>query len=495
MSTETEQAIKSLYMPKVFKGREKVIMPISKELFMKDPLIALRKYLNQTIGIFNANVSDIETLHEYYLGNQSIFSKLRKDESLINNKVVENHIYKQVNFKVGFMYGNPLEYTITNEKKIDTDDMTYLNSYLNDVNKASLDIEKAQDLYEFGVAYQRLIPRRQKLSEYDIESEAPFELVNMPVKQTCVVYSNDIPNEPLFGMVISDDRNTENYKSFKTVQIYMPYRRIVYKNNIFVQPIEDIPQPYSYIPIQEFCLNKDRIGIIEIGVQLQNLINNIDSSQMDGIEEEINSFIVMINQRVDEDFMNLIKTLKRERVLVLNTQNPQTPADLKLVSTKLDQGSTNQFYERVLKALYDIVAVPQASGNVTSGGDTGQARLLGNGWESAQNQAQVDQQYLIKYERELLKNIIKICKLTEKCPVNEINASDVAIKFNINMSNNLLVKAEALKMLNEALVPEKAILSICGITKDVDGLGDDWKKNKQNQAQIEQQNNNQGINS
>lgn len=317
----------------------------------------------------------------------------------------------------------------------------------------------------------------------------------MPVKQTCVVYSNDIPNEPLFGMVISDDRNTENYKSFKTVQIYMPYRRIVYKNNNFVQPIEDIPQPYSYIPIQEFCLNKDRIGIIEIGVQLQNLINNIDSSQMDGIEEEINSFIVMINQRVDEDFINLIKTLKRERVLVLNTQNPQTPADLKLVSTKLDQGSTNQFYERVLKALYDIVAVPQASGNVTSGGDTGQARLLGNGWESAQNQAQVDQQYLIKYERELLKNIIKICKLTEKCPVNEINASDVAIKFNINMSNNLLVKAEALKMLNEALVPEKAILSICGITKDVDGLGDDWKKNKQNQAQIEQQNNNQGINS
>lgn len=52
--------------------------------------------------------------------------------------------------------------------------MTYLNSYLNDVNKASLDIEKAQDLYEFGVAYQRLIPRRQKLSEYDIESEAPL---------------------------------------------------------------------------------------------------------------------------------------------------------------------------------------------------------------------------------------------------------------------------------------------------------------------------------
>ena len=67
-----------------------------------------------------------------------------------------------------------------------------------------------------------------------------------------------------------------------------------------------------------------------------------------------------------------------------------------------------------------------------------------------------------------------------------------------NTTNNIMeltAVIEALKMLNEALVPEKAILSICGITKDVDGLGDDWKKNKQNQAQIEQQNNNQGINS
>lgn len=477
------------------KGLSKITMPISKELFDNDPLRAFRKYLNGAVSNFDNNVKEIEDLHKYYLGEQNILSKRRYDESEINNKITENHLFKQVNFKVGFMYGNPLEYTITNEDKINTDDMTYLNAYLLDVNKASLDIEKAQDLYEFGVAYQRLIPRRQTQSEYDIKSEAPFELVNMPVKQTCVVYSNDIPSVPLFGMVISDDTDVSTFDTFSAVQIYMPFRRVVYKKGCYEEPLEDIAQPYSYIPIQEFCLNRDRLGIIRIGIALQDLINKIDSSQMDGIEEAINSFIVLINQRVDEDFIETTRKLKKERVLTINTQNPQIPADLKMVSAQLDQSTTNQFYERVIKALYDIVAVPQASGNVTSGGDTGQARLLGNGWESAQNQAQVDQSFLTKYERELLKNIIKICKLTEGCPVNQISANDVAIKFNINMSNNLLVKAEALKMLNEALVPEKAILTICGITKDVDGLGEAWKTNKKAVADLEKSNENKGINS
>ena len=62
---------------------------------------------------------------------------------------------------------------------------------------------------------------------------------------------------------------------------------------------------------------------------------------------------------------------------------------------------------------------------------------------------------------------------------NEINVSDVAIKFNMNMSNNLLIKAESLKMLDEINFPEKTNLTICGITKDVDGVGKAWKENKE----------------
>lgn len=473
-------------------GRKKIVIPISKEDFNKDIVYYCKEFINNAVQQHNKNVEEIQYLHQQYLGEQDILnSKKRYDSSEINNKIVENHTYRQVNFKVGFMYGNPLEYTIVNEEKVNTNDMKYLNAYMVDSDKASLDIEKAQDLYEFGIAYQRLFPKREKVEDYN--SESPYELVNMPVESTFLVFSNDIPNQELFGVVIGSKYNIRLKKKETIYHIYLPNRKLEIKE-YNKEIINDIPQPYNYIPIQEYCLNKDRIGIIEIALSLNDTINKINSSQMDDIEENVNAFIALFNQKTDDDFIKKFKELKKEKVIVLNTNNPQAPADIKMVSSKLDQQNSNTFYERTVKASYDIVSVPQASSNVTSGGDTGDARKLGNGWESAQNQAQVDQTFLSRYERNLLKNIIWICKNTLGCPIKEINASDVAIKFNINMSNNLYIKSEAMKMLNDINLPEKAILNIVGITKDVDGLGDAWKKNKEEQLQKEIEREEQKIN-
>lgn len=458
-------------------GRKKVVIPISKEDFYENVIGSLKDHLSTAISIHKENVDDCKYLHKHYLGEHDILSeKIRYDNSQINNKDVENHHFKQVNFKIGFMYGNPIEYTIINEDKINSDDMTYLNAYLIDSNKSSLDIEKAQDLYEYGIAYQRLIPKRKDIE--DVNSEAPFELASMPIDSTCIVYSNERPSEQLFGLVISEKYNKVFRHNETIYQIFLPNRKIELDTKYNV--ISDKPQPYNYIPIKEFCLNKDRIGIIEIVLHKGNIINKINSSQMDDLEENVNSYMALFNQKVDDEkFLETFKEFKKEKVIVLNTGNPQTPADIKMLSTELDQENSNVFYERNVKAMYDIVAVPQASGNVTSGGDTGQARLLGNGWESAQNQGTVDQTYLEKYERELLRDIIWICKNTMNCPLNEISVSDVAIKFNINMSNNLLIKAESMKMLDEIGFPENTNLTICGITKDVDGVGNAWKENKE----------------
>ena len=460
-----------------FVGRKKIQIPISKEDFYKNITGNLLEFIGGAVSQHQVNVEEIQALHKEFLGQQTIIkSKKRYDSSEINNIVVENHLFRQVNFKVGFMYGNPLEYTVINEKVVNNDDMLYLNKYIADISKPSLDIEKAQDLFEFGIAYQRIFPKRTEIE--DIENESPFELVNMPIEKTFLVYSNDMPSEKLFGVVLSEKYNYEYKKTENCYQVYLPNRKIEIEpktNKI----IKDIPQPYPYIPIKEFCLNKDRMGIVELVVSLQNLINKIDSSEMDSIEETINAFIVLFNQKTDDDFMRKFKELKKEKVLVLNTNNPSAPADMKILSSKIDQENSQSFYERVVKAMYDIASVPLSSGNVTSGGDTGQARLLGNGWESAQNQAQVDQTYLVQFERDLLKNMLWICKNTANCPVDKVSASDIAIKFNINMSNNLYVKSEALKMLNDIYLPEKAALNIVGITKDVDGLGEAWKQNKE----------------
>ena len=51
------------------------------------------------------------------------------------------------------------------------------------------------------------------------------------------------------------------------------------------------------------------------------------------------------------------------------------------------------------------------------------------------------------------------------------------------MSDNLLVKTQALQTLNGINFPLKASLQVCGITNDVDGIGNSWQSNidKQNE--------------
>lgn len=453
-------------------GRLKVKMPVLAEEFYEEPLTYLKKHLANCIGTHNCNVNRMAYLDSVYKGNHDIkMSKKRYDSSEINNINVENHLKTITDFKTAFMYGIPLDYSIMNADN--NDDMKYLNAYFVDSNKSSLDIKKAKDVYKYGLAYQMILPKKVI---GNIEKESPFTIKNLPVESTCMVYSDDIPSEKLFALVIASKRYPDG-KRKKVYNVFMPNRKILldYKFDV----IEDETQFLPYIPIVEFTLDDERMGILEVGIEAQNALNKADSMQLDEIEENINSFIAFFNQRVDDDFLDKFDDFKKKRVLLLNTLNPETPADIKMLSCDVNSEAHNLYYERKKKALYDICTTPQGSGNVTSGGDTGQARLLGNGWEAAQNQAQLDQTALLEHEREIIRIVLKICSAIQDCPINEIGVSDIAIKFNINMSNNLLVKAEAVKMLNEAQMPEKTILKVCNITNDIDGEGNNWIANKE----------------
>lgn len=467
-------------MAKVYKGREKVIIPISKKDFFQDVKYNLKEYLSYALQTHRKNVRDIKRLHEIYLGEQDIYkTKKRYNGSEINHIVVENHTKKVVDFKVGFMYGKPLDYSIA--KSMDTDDLTYLNTYIKDSNKSSLDIEKAQDLYEFGVSYQLILPKTSSEIE-NIETQAPFKIDRLPLENTCVVWSNDIPSQQLFGLVVGTRLEKGVTKNVYNIYMQNQWYLLDHEFNVIQAEV----QAYDYVPVIEYTINNCRMGLVELVLPLQNLINNIDSSQIDEIEENVNSWLVIKNQLIDEEWQNTFKELKKERLIALMTNNPDTPPSVDIINNELKQEAVNLFVERIQKALYDIASTPQASGNVTSGGDTGQARLLGNGWESSQNQAQVDETYLLQYEYQVLRAMLSICKKYEKCKVNKVNASEINIKFNINMSNNLLVKTQSLQNLRAIHFPPKEALTICGITNDVDGVGNAWESSIKEQQELSQ---------
>lgn len=461
---------------KIYTGRKKITIPVSQTQFLEDPIKYIDHYLSNCLSSNDDNAKDCEALQNIYLGNQEVLNKERTngDESN-NNTVVINHSFRQVEFKKGFTVGNPIEYSMAVERE-ENDDLSILNKYFNDVDKSGKDIDKYEDLYKFGVAYQYIIP---KTTEFDKENEAPFELYNLEVGTAFKVYSSDAKQTPLFDVILSSELDD----SFTANKLYEVYYMNASGQCIFTTYDKDKKntglsevQPQPFLPIIEYTLNRNRLGIIEVNLLLTNALNLIESNQIDNLIDFVNSYIVFENIDNRKDWDKTVQAMRRTRTIKLKSTNPQLPAKVYTLKDSLQHSEINSLYEILKKEAYDIVAVPQSSGAVTSGGDTGEARILGNGWESAQNQAKVDTCFISQAERELLKKVFTICEEQGGSLLDTISPNDIAIKYSINMSNNIYTKVQAANLLYTMNFPYEKILSTCEITSDIHGVGKEWRE-------------------
>ena len=120
---------------------------------------------------------------------------------------------------------------------------------------------------------------------------------------------------------------------------------------------------------------------------------------------------------------------------------------------------TDDIYNSIL----NIVGIPRMNSK-SSGGDTGEARRLGDGWAMADERAKQDELSFKKPERSMLKTVLSICK--GKGLLKGLKISDIDIKFTRNKSDNLLVKTEGLLNMKNAQVPPETAFTICGLFSD-----------------------------
>jgi hypothetical protein len=137
----------------------------------------------------------------------------------------------------------------------------------------------------------------------------------------------------------------------------------------------------------------------------------------------------------------------------------------------------NILLEQILTRCYDIVGVPLASANVTSGGDTGEARLLGGGWTNAYTIIKRDILAMQEADRAILKRFIDIAKLNPANKLNEVSPNQVDIKYNINMTDNLMSKTQGIQNLVDVNMPFEDILRAVPLFGDVKTVASRWAEN------------------
>ena len=119
----------------------------------------IKKYLPNILSAHDKNAKKIKFYYNYFLGEQDILAKTRqhKINEENNNKEVENHANRQVEFKVGFLCGERRDYT--HKADSDSDDLIYLDRYYTDCNFYSKDSDLKEWIYATGIGVTQTNPR------------------------------------------------------------------------------------------------------------------------------------------------------------------------------------------------------------------------------------------------------------------------------------------------------------------------------------------------
>ena len=441
-----EDFVKNTNPDKNLYGREIILSDYTEDELNEE---TIAKILTDKFYIHEKNVSDINYLYDYYKGKQTILNKEKVVRENINHKVLENNAYFIVEFKKGYVFGEPIQYVQRGDRA--NDEVLVLNSYMLAEDKQVKDSDLAEWLYIGGVAPRMIIPEKEN-------EESPFSIYNLDPRNGFVVYNNGLGNKALFGVTYFTKEN-----GTKVGTIYTKDKVYSFNGDNAKFDVKFVKKHLlGRIPIFEYQLNKSRLGIIEIVKALLDTLNNIDSNDMDAIDQFVQSLVVFVNNDVDADTFKELMDLGAVKV---KTENPQTPADVKLLINDMSHADTKVYYDRIYNQMLTIVGIPSKN-DKASGGDTGQARLLGEGWTMADERAKQDENAFKKTAREELKLILDICKKSIASGISKLTLKDVDIKFTRNKSDNLLVKAQSLLNLKQAQIAPDIAMTVSGLFSD-----------------------------
>ena len=403
--------------------------------------------LQNALGTHNINVPAIIYLDRYYRGDQPILYREKKVRPEINNKVVENHALEIVDSKVADLYGEPIQYVLSDaEDEIKANEMKMLNRYMKSEDKAAVDIERGRWASICGTSYLYVGNENRMPKEFD---EAPFYIsVQDPINTFVCYFADD--NTPAFSCQIRQNDNGAVYHVYTNDWYYM------IQNGEVIGIAEN---GNGMIPVVEYPNNERRLSDIEITITMTDELNKMQSDRMNGVEQFIQAFILFKNCLIDEE---TFKNLMAQGALSIKDSAEGRSADARMLTAELSQEGTQVAKDDVYQNLLIVQGMPGRQEN--SGGDTGQAVALRNGYYAEDKRAELRIPIFQKSERMMLRVVLNKLRVLRNFT---LRISDIDIRPKRSKLENMLVKAEVAKILHDIGVDDAITLKTINLFADV----------------------------
>ena len=447
-SNENEQKSTNNGYGKALFGR-RVIYTDVPEVTAENVVAVVRNALPTHI----ANKCDINYLYNYYKGRQPILERVKELRPEINNKVVVNYANEIVSFKVGYLTAKPIQYVAKTEKN---DAVNKLNGFMYQIGKEALDQEIIEWDHICGTAYRYVESLDPKIVG---KGEAPFDLYNLDPRTTAMVYSSTFKKKRMCSFTYTFSAEKGTVKDFV---VYTPKYIFTFSDDgENTTGFTEKPNPLGDIPIFEYPANNARLGAFEIVLPLLDSINRIESNRIDGIEQQIQSFLKFVNCELDKDALENLRTYGAIKLKSIDG----APADVDTVKTDFSQDGAQVAKDDLKNAVLTICGMP-SQGNGQSVSANNGAIIIQNGWSQSEARARSSETMFKGAERLMLNLIFKICRTVGDSGIDLIT-SDVDTHFTRNNYENIQVKAQVLcEMLNQPHIHPKLAFEACGLFSD-----------------------------
>lgn len=419
----------------------------------------VKQIVDRAMSVHSMNVCDIQRLYNYYRGRMDILDRKKEVRPEICNKVVVNHAAEIANFKIGFTFGEPVQYVYRGKdtknsemNRADDDNIAALNKLMYKMGKSSKDRELAQWLYICGIAQRITLYEGTELHTYVCDPRCTF-----------TIRANNFTNRVLLSVVYSTDDLLDDVVSSvpkKKYTIYSDDRCWKFEDNVLVSETS-----IAFNPITEYWANPTRQGCFETVLGIIDELNNIASNRADGIEQQIQSLTWFNNIEIDEEQFAALSA----KGGICTKSAPNMPANIQMLQNTLDQSQSQTYADDLYQKMLQIAAVPDRK--ASAGGNTGQALIIGEGWTQAEAAAKSFEQSFDESEKIFVENVLKIIKTVKTTSTSpedftNLTADDVDIKFTRNKTDNLLTKTQGLQNQLEAGIHPRIAIEACGLYSD-----------------------------
>ena len=424
--------------------------------------------LSSALLIHDENSAQINYLHNYRRGDQPILKRLKKNRPEICNRIVENVANEIVAFRTGNLCGEPIQYVSRGKDASISDEIQKLNDQMLLIGKENLDIELCEWRNTCGTGYRMVISNAEYIKstvtpwlnnqgELDPD-ESVIKAYTLDPRYSFVIYYSGLGEPPIAGVKYIERED-------KT-KIYTVYTNEYRFDVIFAEgqeaTVKEYPHALKFIPIIEYPLNSIRLGAMELVLPLLDALNTVSSNRIDGIEQFIQSLIVLYGIDIDGDEA---VALKDKGVIKLPAVTDAGKVGIDILASQLQQADTQTVVDYMRKTIYEIVGMPTNSSGGMSTSDTGRAVEMRDGWSSTETLAKPDEKAFKLPERiYFLRAVLRIMRDTIG---TSLTLKDIDIKFTRRIYEGLVAKSQVLlnMLATNKIAPELAF-STCGLFSD-----------------------------